>query len=73
MARAAALFVENELENMLVFLKQQVPANEEIIEYEVDEGDTSNYWLATAANAIKPLHQLIALAKMRSDCIWDGD
>lgn len=63
----------NELENMLVFLKQQVPAKEEIIEYEVDEGDTSNYWLATAANAIKPLHRLIALAKMRPDCIWDGD
>ena len=63
----------NELENMLVFLKQQVPANEEIIEYEVDEGDTSNYWLATAANAIRPLYQLIALAKMRPDCIWDGD
>ena len=26
-----------------------------------------------AANAIKPLYQLIALAKMRPDCIWDGD
>lgn len=63
----------NELENKLVFLKQQVPAKEEIIEYGVDEGDTSNYWLATAANAIRPLHQLIALAKMRPDCIWDGD
>lgn len=63
----------NELENVMVFLKQQIPAKEEIIEYEVDEGDTSNYWLATAANAIRPLHQLIALAKMRPDCIWDGD
>ena len=63
----------NELENMLVFLNQQIPAKEEIIEYDVDEGDTSNYWLATAANAIRPLHQLIALAKMRLDCVWDGD
>lgn len=63
----------NELKNILVFLKQQVSAKEEIIEYEVDEGDTSDYWLATAANAIRPLHQLIALAKMRPDCIWDGD
>ena len=37
------------------------------------EGDTSNYWESTAANAIKPLYQLIALAKMRPDCVWDGD
>lgn len=63
----------NELENMLVLLKQQTPAKEEIVEYEVNEGDTSDYWMATAANAIRPLHQLIALAKMRPDCIWDGD
>lgn len=46
---------------------------EEIIEYEVNEGDTSDYWLATTANALKPLYQLLALAKMRPDCIWDGD
>jgi hypothetical protein len=26
----------------------------------------------TAANTMKPLYQLIALAKMRPDCIWDG-
>ena len=46
---------------------------EEEVEYEVSEGDTSNYWEATAANAIKPLYQLIALAKMRPDCVGDGD
>ena len=46
---------------------------EEIIEYEVNEGDTSDYWLGTAANAIRPLYQMIALAKMRPDRIWDGD
>ena len=63
----------NELENILVFLKQKVATKEEIIEYEVNEGDTSDYWLPTAANALKPLYQLIALAKMRPDCIWDGD
>ena len=63
----------NELENILVFLKQKVSAKEEIIEYEVNEGDTRDYWLATAANAIRPLYQLLALAKMRPDCIWDGD
>lgn len=41
--------------------------------YDISEGDTSDYWMDTAANAIRPLHQLIALAKMRPDCIWDGD
>ncbi|MDE7357826.1 MAG: hypothetical protein K2N39_00060, partial [Lachnospiraceae bacterium] len=45
----------------------------EEVEFEVSEGDISDYWLATAANAISPLYQLIALAKMRPDCIWDGD
>jgi hypothetical protein len=45
----------------------------EELEFEISEGDTNNYWIATAANAIKPLHQLLALAKMRPDCIWDGD
>lgn len=45
----------------------------EDVEYEINEGDASYYWDATAANALKPLYQLIALAKMRPDCIWDGD
>lgn len=25
------------------------------------------------ANALKVLYQLVALAKMRPDCVWDGD
>lgn len=44
---------------------------EKEIEYEISEGDTSDYWESTAANAIKPLHQLIALAKMRPEGIWE--
>ena len=40
---------------------------------EVWEGYTNDYWSATAANAIKPLYQLIAMAKLRPDCIWLGD
>jgi hypothetical protein len=40
---------------------------------EVDEGQTDDYWKATAANSIRPLYQLIALAKMRPDGIWMGD
>ena len=38
-----------------------------------DEGDTSDYWQASAANAIRPLYQLLAFAKMRPDGIWKGD
>ena len=37
----------------------------------VDEGSTSEYWTATAANAIIPLSQLITMAKLRPDGIWD--
>lgn len=37
------------------------------------EGVNVDYWEATAANAIKPLYQLLSLAKMRPDCFWDGD
>ena len=45
----------------------------EIYEVSVCEGPNDDYWEATAANAIKPLHQLIAMAKMRPDGVWDGD
>lgn len=34
---------------------------------------SDNYWDATEGNAKRPLFQLIALAKMRPDGIWDGD
>lgn len=42
-------------------------------EVEISEGPNDNYWEDTAANAIRPLHQLIAFARMRPDGIWDGD
>ena len=42
-------------------------------EYDISEGDTSNYWTDTAANALRPLHQLIAMARIRPDGIWEGD
>lgn len=36
--------------------------------------DTSdNYWEATEGNAKKALIQLLTMAKMRPDGIWDGD
>lgn len=37
-----------------------------------DEVDT-NYWKPTEGNAKRPLMQLIAMAKMRPDGIWEGD
>ena len=41
---------------------------------EVDEGsDGGSYWDATAANAIKPLYQLIALSRMRPDGVWSEE
>ena len=42
-------------------------------EYFISEGDTTDYWEATAANAIRPLYQLMTFAKMRPDGVWDGD
>ena len=62
-----------ELEGIEIFWKKKIPVKEEIIEYEINEGDTSDYWFPTAANALRRLYQLIALAKMRPDCIWDDD
>lgn len=39
----------------------------------VSEGENRDYWKPTAGNAIRPLCQLIAMAEMRPDGIWDGD
>lgn len=33
----------------------------------------TGYWMPTRQNAIKPLYQLLALAQMRPDGVWDGD
>ncbi len=45
----------------------------EEIEYEANEGPNDDYWTATAANAIRPLYQLLAFAQLRPDGVWDGD
>ena len=39
----------------------------------VYEGDTGNYWRPTAANAIRPLYQLIILSQMRPDGVWSEE
>lgn len=40
---------------------------------ECEEHNVKGYWLPTRANAIKPLHQLLAFAQLRPDGVWSGD
>lgn len=37
------------------------------------EKESGNYWDKIPSNALKPLYQLITMAKMRPDGIWQGD
>lgn len=46
-------------------------SEKEIQEYK--DGGVEGYWMPTRENAIKPLYQLLAMAKMRPDAAWDGD
>lgn len=61
------------LENAITFLKnlQEDLTEEEIEEYK--NHSERGYWMPARENAIKPLYQLLAMAKMRSDGVWDGD
>ena len=40
---------------------------------ECEEQGCTGYWMPTRANAIRPLYQLLALAQMRPDGVWEGD
>lgn len=44
---------------------------EEIQKYA--DNRAGGYWTPTRGNAIKPLYQLLAMARMRPDGVWDGD
>lgn len=46
-------------------------SDKEIQEYK--DGGAGGYWTPARANAIKPLYQLLAMAKMRPDAEWSGD
>lgn len=65
----------NELKDHEVFVR--LINNEQVFkeeyEEEICEGDTEGYWEPTAAKAIHPLYQLISMAYMRPDGVWDGD
>jgi len=63
----------NEVEDPFHMILQGKNVTKEEYTVMVSEGDTDDYWEATAVNAIKPLHQLIAMARMRPDGVWDGD
>lgn len=44
--------------------------------YSVNEGDTSRYYMATAANAITALEQMMVMATdnlTEKNIVWDGD
>lgn len=64
---------DNEIDLCDAVFGKAICERKEEIEFEVSEGDASDYWQPTAANALKVLYQLVALAKMRPDCVWDGD
>lgn len=51
---------------------ETVPALKRAIEQLADDVD-DNYWKPTEGNAKRALCQLLALAQMRPDGIWDGD
>ena len=63
----------NVIKDPLDAIIKELPVEKKKITVDRYEGPARDYWEPTAANAIKPLYQLIALAKMRPDCVWDGD
>lgn len=61
---------------LLSAIKALEGMDEDLTDAEVREFTShgaTGYWLPTRKNAIKPLYQLMALAQMRPDGIWEGD
>lgn len=55
-------------------IQELTDLKEELTEEEIREckqQGADGYWLPTRENAIRPLYQLLALAKMRPDAIWE--
>ena len=46
-------------------------SEEEIEEHE--KHGATGYWMPPRKNAIKPLYQLLSMARMRPDGVWKGD
>lgn len=53
--------------------EKNLECTEKIVTETVNEGDTVDYWKSTAANALRPLYQLLTFAKTRPDGVWEGD
>ena len=51
---------------------ESIPILKDAISKLGNDTDT-DYWKATEGNAKRPLIQLLSMAKMRPDGIWDGD
>jgi hypothetical protein len=51
---------------------ESIPILEKAASHLSDDVD-SDYWKATEGNAKRPLLQLVAMAKLRPDGIWQGD
>lgn len=61
------------LKNAIAGLEE---SKEELPEEEVNqclEQGVSGYWMPTRENAIRPLYQLLAMAQMRPDGVWESD
>ena len=50
--------------------KEELP--EEAVNRCLEQG-VSGYWMPTRENAIRPLYQLLAMAQMRPDGVWESD
>lgn len=63
----------HEMEPSLALLRGY-SSSEELVYY-VNEGDRSDYWESTAANALAILHQMLLLASdvyaRQLDCVWE--
>ena len=62
-----------EVKDILDAILRNRPYREEEYTVTVNEGPNSDYWEATAANAISPLNKLLAMARLRPDGVWSGD
>lgn len=66
----------HEIKDSIGAILHGVEHTTEEYEYEVSEGDTDNYWEATAANAIEALLNMMLIATdslTNPDAVWDGD
>ena len=61
-----------EVDFYYAFHHQGECSSDDYTEY-ISEGPCEDYWESTAANAMKPLYQLLAMAKLRPDGVWNGD